>query len=313
MSWQEPLKVFIGLILLGFPVALIFAWAFELTPEGVKLTESVADGESIHKETGKKLEIAILVGIGLIVALFGYQQFTASDSSVTTNSATNYSGNGPAAGVGGDSIAVLPFVDLSPDGDQEYFSDGISEEILNVLVRIPKLKVAGRTSSFSFKGKNQDLRDIGAALNVDHVLEGSVRKAGARLRITAQLIRSNDGFHVWSETYDRELTDIFAIQDDIAKNVADAMAKSLGIAAGQSLVGSRTDDPIAYDNYLKAHELYRQRGEDNLRKARNLLADAIARDPNFADAWAEMGLIWRLTLGTLLGIDMTTANCGHLR
>ncbi|BFM09652.1 tetratricopeptide repeat protein [Halioxenophilus aromaticivorans] len=291
MSWQEPLKVFIGLILLGFPVALIFAWAFELTPEGVKLTESVADGESIHKETGKKLEIAILVGIGLIVALFGYQQFTASDSSVTTNSATNYSGNGPAAGVGGDSIAVLPFVDLSPDGDQEYFSDGISEEILNVLVRIPKLKVAGRTSSFSFKGKNQDLRDIGAALNVDHVLEGSVRKAGARLRITAQLIRSNDGFHVWSETYDRELTDIFAIQDDIAKNVADAMAKSLGIAAGQSLVGSRTDDPIAYDNYLKAHELYRQRGEDNLRKARNLLADAIARDPNFADAWAEMGLI----------------------
>lgn len=195
-------------------------------------------------------------------------------------------GDGAKGAAAPASVAVLPFVDLSPEGDQAYFSDGVSEEILNVLSRIPNLKVAGRTSSFSFKGKNEDLRDIGAALGVNHVLEGSVRKSGAKLRITAQLIRSDDGFHIWSETYERELTDIFDIQEDIAKSVADELALSLGLKTGQTLVTDRTQDVDAYEKYLKAKNLYRARGLENLNAALLLLSEVTARDPDFAPAWS---------------------------
>ncbi len=191
------------------------------------------------------------------------------------------------------SIAVLPFADMSEGGDQAFFADGISEEILNVLVRIPDLKVAGRTSSFSFKGRNEDLREIGATLGVNHLLEGSVRRSGTKLRITAQLIRSEDGFHLWSETYDRELTDIFDIQDEIARAVADQLAVSLGLKAGaDSLITDRTDDPVAYENYLRAHQLFLQRGKDNLDLALLLLGEATARDPDFAPAWSVIASIY---------------------
>jgi len=191
------------------------------------------------------------------------------------------------------SIAVLPFADMSEGGDQAFFADGISEEILNVLVRIPGLKVAGRTSSFSFKGRNEDLREIGATLGVNHLLEGSVRRSGTKLRITAQLIRSEDGFHLWSETYDRELTDIFDIQDEIARAVADQLAISLGLKTGaDSLVTDRTDDPVAYENYLRAHQLFLQRGKDNLDLALLLLGEATARDPDFAPAWSVISSIY---------------------
>ena len=192
------------------------------------------------------------------------------------------------------SIAVLPFIDLSPAGDQEYFADGISEEILNVLVRLPDLKVAGRTSSFSYKGKNEDLREIGSALGVNHILEGSVRRSKDKLRITAQLIRSNDGFHLWSETYDRELTDIFDIQDDIAKSVADALAISLGLKPVETKSNKRTDDALAYENYLKAKQLTRARGFENLQSALLLLQEATSRDPNFAPAWVGVATVYGL-------------------
>lgn len=192
------------------------------------------------------------------------------------------------------SIAVLPFIDLSPAGDQEYFADGISEEILNVLVRFPGLKVAGRTSSFSYKGRNEDLREIGSTLGVNHILEGSVRRSGEKLRITAQLIRSVDGFHLWSETYDRELTDIFKIQDDIAKSVADALAISLGLKAIETNTNGRTDDTIAYENYLKAKQLTRARGFENLQSALLLLQEATSRDPDFAPAWVGVATVYGL-------------------
>lgn len=192
------------------------------------------------------------------------------------------------------SIAVLPFIDLSPSGDQEYFADGISEEILNVLVRIQDLKVAGRTSSFSYKGKNDDLREIGSTLGVNHILEGSVRKSGTQLRITAQLIRSADGFHLWSETYDRELVDIFNIQDEIAQSVAEALAISLGLQEVETVSNERTDDTVAYENYLKAKTLIRDRGFDNLQSALLLLQEATTRDPNFIPAWVQIGAAYGL-------------------
>ena len=276
------LKVFIALISTGLPIAIIFAWAFEMTPEGIKPTTTVAEDESITQRTGRRLDYVIIAGLALVAMLI------IGDRLVPQSGKT--AGAAAARAVGTvASVAVLPFIDLSPDGDQEYFSDGISEEILNVLVRIPKLKVAGRTSSFSFKGKNDDLREIGGQLGVDHVLEGSVRKSGSKLRITAQLIRSSDGFHMWSETYDRELTDVFDIQDDIAKSVAEELALSLGLKSGGSLIVDRTNDIEAYEKYLKARQLYITRGEDNLDAALLLLHEVTARDPGFAPAWALIG------------------------
>ena len=192
------------------------------------------------------------------------------------------------------SIAVLPFADMSAAGDQEYFADGISEEILNVLVRLPGLKVAGRTSSFSYKGRNEDLREIGSALGVNHILEGSIRRSGERLRITAQLIRSVDGFHLWSETYDRELTDIFSIQDDIAKSVADELAISLGLKTIETKTNERTDDTVAYENYLRAKQLIRARGFENLQSALVLLQEATSRDQSFAPAWVGVAMVYSL-------------------
>jgi adenylate cyclase len=274
-------KTFLALVLAGFPIALIFAWAFELTPDGMKLTSAVPDGETVTGKTGRRLDYVIAGGLALVAVLLAGSWLMPNTKS-----------GGPSGGGGDASVAVLPFVDLSPDGDQEFFSDGISEEILNVLVRIPDLKVAGRTSSFSFKGKNEDLREIGAALDVDHVLEGSVRRSGTKLRITAQLIRSNDGFHLWSETYDREMTDIFDIQDDIAKAVADELAISLGLKSGETLVADRTEDIEAYEKYLKARALFAQRGLENLDAALLLLNEVVARDPDFAPAWSQIAGVY---------------------
>ena len=275
-AWTDTLVIV--LFAIGFPVAMIFAWAFEMTPEGVKRTAAVPEGESITAKTGKTLDYVIIGGLALVAVMIVADRMIPAQPRAARVAATDDNA----------SVAVLPFIDLSPDGDQEFFSDGISEEILNVLVRIPNLRVAGRTSSFSFKGKNEDLRQIGSALGVNHVLEGSVRRSGAQLRITAQLIRSSDGFHLWSETYDREMTDIFNIQDDIAKAVAKELALSLGLKPGQTLVTDRTEDVVAYENYLKAKQLILKRGLDNLNAALLLLNEATARDPNFAPAWAAI-------------------------
>jgi len=281
-DWVD--SFFAVVLIIGFPVALLMAWAFEMTSEGVKRTEAVVDGASITDKTGRKLDITIVIGLGLVVLLLGWQNL-------------NQNGQTPKNNIDGDatSIAVLPFVDLSPDGDQEFFADGISEEILNVLVPIEGLKVAGRTSSFSFKGRNEDLRDIGASLNVNHVLEGSVRRSGTKLRITAQLIRSDDGFHLWSETYDRELTDVFEIQDEIARSVADQLADSLGLSFGltpETLVKDRTEDIVAYELYLQAKQLYDKRGLENLDTALLLLSEATTRDPDYAPSFILLSNVY---------------------
>ncbi len=219
------LKVVTTLVFLGFPLALVFAWAFELTPQGLKRTDDVPREVSTPR-TGRRLDFLIIGVLAVAVALFALDKFVWDTGSPAVRSRAGGASVEPAPQASGgtrNSIAVLPFVNMSNDPEQEYFSDGIAEELLNALSRIKALKVAARTSAFSFKGKDVDLRDVGHKLNVATVLEGSVRKAGERLRITAQLIDVETGYHLWSETYDRELTDIFAIQDDITSRIVSAL------------------------------------------------------------------------------------------
>ncbi len=199
------------------------------------------------------------------------------------------------------SIAVLPFVNMSADKDQEYFTDGISEELLNLLAKIPELKVIGRTSSFQFKGKNEDLRVIGQKLNVAHLLEGSVRKSGNRIRLTAQLIRADDGSHLWSETYDRTLDDIFAVQDEIAGEVVRALKLTL---LGDALPAtSRTGDGEAHALYLQGRYFADRRGPGDHKRAIDYFEQALARDPNFAMAWVELSAA-RTNNAQAMGVDM---------
>jgi TolB-like protein len=257
------------LLLLGFPVALIFAWAFELTPDGLKKEKDVDRAESITHITGRKLDfiiIGVLVGaVGFLIVdkIYLSDDDSAPDEVIATERR---------------SIAVLPFVNMSPDPDQEYFSDGLSEEILNLLAKIPELKVIGRTSSFAFKGKNEDLRIIGEALGVTTLLEGSVRKSGDRVRITAQLVNTLDGAHIWSETYDRTMTDIFAVQDDVAAAIIDALQIHVGANPTR---GQPTENTEAYALFLKARASL---NAYELRNAEGLLLDAVRFDPNFAEA-----------------------------
>ena len=205
------IKSILLVLLAGFPLALFFAWAFEMTPEGIKKEKDVDRSQSITNETGQKLNLAIIFILVLALGYFAFDKFAlAPERDAELVRATEIAQAEPAQTASAEkSIAVLPFVNMSEDAGNEYFSDGISEEILNSLAKVKELKVAGRTSSFAFKGQNQDLRQIGDALGVNHILEGSVRKAGTTVRITAQLIQVDDGFHLWSDTYDRELTDIF--------------------------------------------------------------------------------------------------------
>src|SRR3989440_452381 len=189
--------------------------------------------------------------------------------------------------VSSKSIAVLPFVNMSSDRENEYFVDGLTEEILNRLAQISALRVPGRTSSFAFKGKNTDLRQIGTELGVAHVLEGSVRKSREHLRITAQLVRTADGFHLWSQNFDRKLNDVFAIQDEIARAIADALSAPLGLAEPVN-PQRQTKDMEAYDKFLQARGLLAQRSPDMLRRAIELLTAAVDRDPGFAKGWAAL-------------------------
>ena len=287
----------LSILAIGFIPVLIFAWVFELSPEGLVVDSGGEQSEASRRSTEKRLNITVivllLVGIGLLIfdrlspSVAEMGEAAASRTSIASSDGVVNRMNAAA-----QTIAVLPFVNMSPDAENEYFADGISEEILNVLVRIPDLKVTGRTSSFSFKGRNLDLREIGSALGVEHVLEGSVRRSGENLRITAQLIRSDTGFHLWSKTYDRQLLDIFDIQEDIAISVATELALSLGLEAGNNLVPDRTDDVVAYEKYLRAKQYYLQRGLQNLTASTLLLQEVVARDPGFAPAWATIAAVY---------------------
>jgi TolB-like protein/Flp pilus assembly protein TadD len=272
-------------LVIGFIPALIFAWAFELTPDGIRKEKDIDRSQSIAPQTGRKLDRTIIVILALAVAFLLYKQLgrqTGEPDKVAAQAPVEKSL--PASTV--KSVAVLPFVNMSSDPEQEYFSDGLSEELLNRLAKNNQLHVAARTSAFQFKGQNLDITEIGRQLNVAHVLEGSVRKSGNRLRITAQLIQVDNGFHLWSETYEREMDDVFAIQDDISSAISRALEIELGMDTGASGNTQPTQNIEAYNHYLQARFLLAQRGEENMRKADELFAEAIALDPGFSSAWS---------------------------
>jgi TolB-like protein/Tfp pilus assembly protein PilF len=274
------MKVLLLLGLLGLPIVLVFSWAYELTPEGVKREKDVDRSESITHDTGRKLNI---VTIGMLIAVLAVvavdrMYFHGQHGSETPK----------AAAVVEKSIAVLAFEDLSPGGDHAYFAEGLSEELLNVLAQVGDLQVAGRTSSFAFRGQNKDLREIGELLNVAHVLEGSVRRAGDRIRVTAQLIKTSDGFHLFSQTYDRELDDVFAVQDEIAREITNALLSE--IVGTESVTTSRTDTE-AYELYLLARQRIHTRDIYRMREANNMLERVLEIDPLYAPALAQKALV----------------------
>jgi TolB-like protein len=268
-------------LIAGFPVALVLAWAFELTPEGVKRAEDAdaAAPAPTAASTGRKLDFVIIGALVLALGYFGWDQYY----DVAPSQPAVQSGPSTAA-ADMPSIAVLPFVNLSSDPEQEYFSDGLSEELLNQLAQIPGLSVTGRTSAFVFKGHNEDLRAIGEKLGVANILEGSVRKSGNRLRITAQLVNAADGYHLWSEIYERELDDVFAIQEDVARAVTAALGVTLGVGETERVAGGTTNLE-AYDKYLRARALFYQSGPTELLRSIEIYREALALDPQFALAW----------------------------
>ena len=282
------MKMIITVLALGLPFAAFFAWAFELTPEGIKREKDVDRSQSITSQTGRKLDRTIIVVLVLALGYFVADKFWLSrpgQPDQTAAEAETIAEQAP------ETIAVLPFVDMSQEGDNEYFSDGLTEELLNILAKIQNLQVAGRTSSFAFKGRNEDLREIGEKLGVKTILEGSVRKdpSGERVRITAQLVNVENGFHLWSETYDRDLKDIFAIQDEIAHEVAAALRVTLLGEDEERLAARARTDLSAYELYLQALEQFNDFSYGSLREAEVLYQQAIERDPGYLPA--QLGLV----------------------
>jgi len=267
----------------GFIPAVVLSWFYELTPEGIKREHEVVRDDSITPSTAKKLDYvtvgAVVIGI-FFIAFFSAQ--TADDDAP------------PATAVSDASVAVLPFVNMSGNQENEYFSDGLTETLLHMLAQVPELKVAARTSSFAFKDQNRTIVEIAQLLGVAHVLEGSVQRSGDRVRITAQLIRADDGFHVWSETYDRTFDDIFGIQDEIAAKVGGALSASLlGTTNSSQIAGITTESSDAYDLYLMALKERSTFSYGGLRAAEDLLKGALTIDPDFLDAKTELAIVYQ--------------------
>jgi TolB-like protein len=277
------------LVLLGLPLALYISWAYEMTPDGLKPTAEVPVEESIRAQTGRKMNALMVGGIGLLLVVVTVDAFVleevppAAIETVAAETASAPAVESETIPIPANSIAVLPFENLSSDQEQEYFSDGLTEELLNQLAQVNGLQVAGRTSSFAFKDRNEDLRAIGETLGVAHILEGSVRKNGNELRITAQLVKADDGYHLWSDTYDRELTDVFAIQDEIAEAVTTAL--SITIGAGDFGLPGMTRNIDAYDAYLQALRGYHDFSPTSVRRAIDQIELAVTLDPEFSRAW----------------------------
>jgi TolB-like protein/Tfp pilus assembly protein PilF len=296
-------RLVLGLLLLGFPFALIFAWVFEMTPQGLKRERDIDRSSAGIEHAGHKMNI--LIAVLLVVAIAGLviDRLIPEDgapvppaSEATGAPAADAAAPATAPEAGEPSVAVLPFVNISGDPENEYFSDGLSEELLNTLVRVGGLKVTGRTSSFAFKGQSLDLREIGRQLNVANVLEGSVRKAGNRVRITAQLVKTSDGYHLWSDTFDRDLDDIFAIQQEIADQVTSALQVTLlgGAPVDKPVVTSGQRDAAAYEEYLRGRYIW-QRDPDareSLDRAQAHFEQALSIDPQYADALWGIFQVW---------------------
>ena len=293
------IKTVLVLLATGLPFALFFAWAFEMTPDGLKRESEVDRSQSITPQTGGKLNLTITALMAMALAYFAYDKFVLSGDreaalvAAMTQAVTEQKPPEPEAAANTEkSIAVLPFVNMSSDSEQEYFSDGISEELLNGLAKIDSLKVAARTSSFSFKGQNKPIGEIAQVLGVEHILEGSVRKSGDQVRITAQLIRVSDGFHMWSETYDRELVNIFIIQDEITDAIVSELRVKLDVQT--QITSTTTSNHEAYQEYLQGRYYWNLRTAPNIYLAVEHLERATQLDPTYTDAWTSLGEAWVL-------------------
>jgi TolB-like protein len=297
------LRLVFGILLLGLPIALIFSWVFELTPEGLRRERPAEENVTRSPDTGRKMDLTITALLVVAVALLLLERVLprqeavipeAPVASVPTDEMAGPSEAPRAAGAADPrSVAVLPFVNMSGDADNEYFSDGLTEELLNVLARMEGLKVAARTSSFHFKGQSGNMGEIARQLGVAHLLEGSVRRSGDRVRVTAQLINPADGFHLWSETYDRQLTDIFAIQDDIAAEVARALRVRLLGDVAPAVPRPPTGNMEAYTAYLRGKQALRIDSYEAFERADAAFREALSLDPGFAAAHAALAETWR--------------------
>ena len=290
-------RVSMTILALGVPIAMTVAWY-----HGERASRRMSTGEF-------SIVSLLLVIASLLFYVFirPFGEFPAAIASGAQEASVTAARTAAASPKGAISVAVLPFLNLSSDKEQEFFSDGMTEEITTALAKVPDLRVVGRTSAFQFKGANKDLRAIGQALSATHLIEGSVRKAGNRLRITAQLIKADDGTHVWAEDYDRELTDVFAIQEDIARAITASLHMTLGLKPGENLVNNRTIDPNTYTDYLRIRAGVTAVATDAARQqARGELERILAQHPDFAPAWAYLARLpqsnntwWRMWLQPL--------------
>jgi TolB-like protein/Flp pilus assembly protein TadD len=292
-NWM--IRLVILLTALGFPIALIIAWAFELTPEGIKRTED-ADAARQHSRGGIWIGVVVVAAM-LSLGLFFLGRYTAGRATSQANDAATASN--PQK-----SIAVLPLVNTSGDPSNEYFSDGLSEELIAVLAKIPDLKVIGRSSSFFFKGRSSDSASIGQKLGVANLIEGSVRKQDNRVRIVAELISAADGRSLWSETYDRDLKDVFAVQSEIAKAVADQMKVKLLGQEPRSDAAPSNENLAAHNAVLQSDFYFQQQTAESVRRAITFLEDAVRLDPNYALAYAKLSQAWR-QYGATFATDAT--------
>jgi len=309
------LKSVVVLLAIGFLPALVFSWLYELTPEGLKRDAEVAHGHSIAAQTGRRMDRVLIAVLALAVGWFAFDKYgpraggEGADPTATapaqsapeqpvasanseTDALADTAAQASAAPTATGSVAVLPFVALSSGPDDGYFADGLSEEIINALTSLPDLLVTARTSAFHFKGKDTPIPEIARVLGVEHVLEGSVRRAGDQVRITAQLIRAADGFHLWSQTYDRSLSDVFAAQTDIAENVASTLGVLLDERKRKLMADAGVGDIEAFLAYSRARELYeRAHGDEptipTLVRANREYEAALAIKPDFAQAYLE--------------------------
>ncbi len=273
---QVVLRVSMLLLALGLPLVVTLAWY-----HGDRGSQRVS---------GPELAIISMLLVVGSVLFFMFVQPSAQQQAAQEQASVAAARTASTAAAGVISLAVLPFVNLSSDPEQEFFSDGMTEEITTALARVPDLRVVARTSAFQFKRENQDMRAVGQALGATHLIEGSVRKEGNRLRITAQLIESGNGVHLWTESYDRELTGVFAIQEEIARAIAGALRMPLGLAAGEQLVSNRSIDPESYQQYLRAKALMLAGGRRN--EALNIMEALVERNPDYAPAWALLSGIY---------------------
>jgi TolB-like protein/Tfp pilus assembly protein PilF len=270
------MKVLVLVVVLGFPPALIFSWAFEITPEGIKLESEIAPNDSMTRKTGRKI-VAITAVLAVIAAGLFVFQYVRSKSSISNST--------EAPMVTNKSIAVLPFDNLSRDPDNAYFCEGVQDEVLTRLAKVADLKVISRTSTQHFKSAPENLPAIAKQLGVMNILEGSIQKASDQVRVNVQLINALTDAHLWADTYDRKLTDIFAVESDIAKTIADSLQAKLTNSEKVAIAKVPTANPEAYELYLKGRFFWNKRTGADLRKAIEYFEQAIAKDPNYALAY----------------------------